>query len=50
MPDAKGSAITTFNHLAAHKYVLCRQGFSSVVFQAVAGQLRHLQQRFTSHV
>ena len=36
-PGAQGCAISAFNPLAAQQYVLCRQGFSSSVCQAVAG-------------
>ena len=36
-PHAQGSAISVFYPLAAQRCVLCRQGFSSSVFQAVAG-------------
>ena len=36
-PDAQGSAISAFNPLAAQECVLCRQGFSSLVCQVVAG-------------
>ena len=34
---AQESAIALFNPLAVKRYELCRQGFSSLVFQAVAG-------------
>ena len=37
MPFAQGSAISAFNPLAAQQCVLCRQGFSSSVCQAVVG-------------
>ena len=33
----QGSAVTSFNPLAAQRYVLCRQGFSSSVCQALVG-------------
>ena len=36
-PGAQGSAISAFNPLAAQQCVLCRQGFSSSVCQAVVG-------------
>ena len=36
-PGTQGSAISAFNPLAAQRHVLCRQGFSSSVCQAVAG-------------
>ena len=36
-PHAQGSAISAYNPLAAQRCVLCRQGFSSSVCQAVAG-------------
>ena len=36
-PCAQGSAISAFNLLAVHRCVLCRQGFSSLVCQAVVG-------------
>ena len=36
-PGAQGSAISALNPLAAQQCVLCRQGFSSLVCQAVAG-------------
>ena len=36
-PGAQGSVISAFNPLAAQQHVLCRQGFSSSVCQAVAG-------------
>ena len=36
-PGAQGSAISAFNPLAAQQCVLCRQGFSSSVYQAVVG-------------
>ena len=36
-PCAQGSAISAFNPLAAQQCVLCRQGFSSSVCQAVVG-------------
>ena len=36
-PGAQGSAISVFHPLAAQQHVLCRQGFSSLVCQAVAG-------------
>ena len=36
-PGTQGSAISAFNPLAAQQCVLCRQGFSSSVCQAVAG-------------
>ena len=36
-PGARGSAISAFNPLAAQQCVLCRQGFSSSVCQAVVG-------------
>ena len=36
-PGAHGSAIPAFDPLAAQQHVLCRQGFSSSVCQAVAG-------------
>ena len=39
-PGAKGSAISAFHPLAAQHHVLCRQGFSSSVCQAVAGTNR----------
>ena len=44
---AQGSAIATFNPLAAQRCVLLRQGFSS---QALIGQVRYVQQRFTGSV
>ena len=34
---AQGSAISTFNHLGAQGYMLCRLWFSSSVFQALVG-------------
>ena len=34
-PCAQGSAISTFDHLAAQRYMLCRQGFSFSVCQTV---------------
>ena len=36
-PGAQGSVISAFNPLAAQQCVLHRQGFSSLVCQAVAG-------------
>ena len=36
-PGAQGSAVFAFNPLAAQQCVLCRQGFSSSVCQAVVG-------------
>ena len=36
-PGTQGSVISAFNPLAAQQCVLCRQGFSSSVYQAVAG-------------
>ena len=45
-PGAQWSAISAFNPLAAQQCVLCRQGFSSSVCQAVAGAT----QAFTSKV
>ena len=36
-PGTQGSAISAFNPLVAQQCVLCRQGFSSSVCQAVAG-------------
>ena len=36
-PGTQGSAISAFNPLAAQQCVLCRQGFSSSVCQAVVG-------------
>ena len=36
-PGIQGSAISAFNPLAAQQCVLCRQGFSSSVCQAVVG-------------
>ena len=36
-PGAQGSVISAFNPLAAQQHVLCRQGFSSSVCQAVVG-------------
>ena len=47
-PGAHGSAISAFNPLAAQQCVLCRQGFSSLVCQAVMRQLKHLRQLSTS--
>ena len=49
-PGTQGSAISAFNLMAAQQYMLYRQGFSSSVCQAVAGQLKHLCQRSTSIV
>ena len=34
---AQGSTITVFNPLAAHRCVLCRQGFSFLICEAVVG-------------
>ena len=34
-PGTQGSVISAFNPLAAQQHVLCRQGFSSLVCQAV---------------
>ena len=45
-PGTQVSAISAFNPLAAQQFVLCRQGFSSLVCQAVAGAT----QRSTSRV
>ena len=39
-PGAQGSALSAFNPLAAQRHVLCRQGFSSSVCQAVVGATR----------
>ena len=39
-PGTQGSAISAFNPLAAQQCVLCRQGFSSSVCQAVVGATR----------
>ena len=39
-PGAQGSAISAFHPLAAQQCVLCRQGFASLVCQAVAGATR----------
>ena len=39
---AQGSALSAFNSLAAQQCVLCRQGFSSSVCQAVAGATQTL--------
>ena len=39
-PGTQGSVISAFNPLAAQQHVLCRQGFSSLVCQAVAGATR----------
>ena len=36
-PGAQGSMISAFNPLAAQQHILCRQGFSSSVCQAVVG-------------
>ena len=36
-PGAQGSAISAFNPLTAQQHVLCKQGFSSLVYQAVVG-------------
>ena len=36
-PGAQGSAISAFNPLAAQRYVLCRQGFSSLVLSGGGG-------------
>ena len=36
----KGSTVSAFNPLAAQRCVLCRQGFSSLFCQAVAGATR----------
>ena len=47
-PGAQGSKISAFNPLAVQQCVLCRQGFSSSVCLAVAGQLEHLCQGSTS--
>ena len=49
-PGTQGSAISALNPLAAQQYVLCRQGVSSSVCQAVVGQLEHLHQRSTRTV
>ena len=39
-PGAQGSVVSAFNPLVAQRCVLCRQGFSSSVCQAVAGATR----------
>ena len=45
-PGTQGSAISAFNPLAAQQHVLCRQGFSSSVCQAVVGATRMSISRF----
>ena len=45
-PCAQGSAISAFNPLAAQQCVLCRQGFSSSVCQAVAGTTQAFTSKF----
>ena len=47
-PHAQGFAISAFNPLAAQRYVLHRQGFSSQSVKQWWGQLKHLCQRSTS--
>ena len=39
-PGTQGSALSAFNPLATQQCVLCSQGFSSLVCQAVAGSTR----------
>ena len=49
--SAQGSAISAFNHLAGQRYMLCTQGFSSSVCQAVWwGHLECWQWRSTSNI
>ena len=47
---AEGSAVTAFNPLATQRCMFCSQVFSSLVCQAVVGQLKHIQQKFTNNV
>ena len=50
MLNAEVSATAAFNPLAAQRYVLHRQGFSSSACQVVVGGLKYLQQRFNFNV